>query len=100
MTFTGGPFNATRPDGQPNILAFFGTGLGQGATDIDADVNASVEVTIDNIPATVLYAGRAPGFTGLNQLNVVLRAGITPGTHDVRVTRHGVSSNNVTIAIK
>ncbi len=100
LTSTGPPFNAIRSNGQPNILAFFGTGLGPDATDIDGDVSASVQVTIDGVPAVVLYAGRAPGFTGLNQLNVELTGGITSGVHEVRVTRNGVTSNPVTIAIR
>ncbi len=98
--FTGPPFNATRGNGEPNVLAFFGTGLGADATDIDGDVNASVQATIDGNPASVLYAGRAPGFTGLNQLNVVLPAGIGSGTHTVQVSRGGVTSNSVTIEIR
>ena len=36
FTFTGAPFAATRPDGQPNIIALFGTGLGSDATDVGA----------------------------------------------------------------
>lgn len=99
FTFTPAPFNATR-NGQPNIIAFFGTGLGEDATDVDGNVAANVQVTIDGNPAVVQYAGRAPGFTGLNQLNVVLTAGISSGAHDVRVTRNGEAGNVVTIAIR
>jgi uncharacterized protein (TIGR03437 family) len=93
------PFNAKRASGEPNIVAFFGTGLGADATDVDGNVSANVQVTIDGSPVTVQYAGRAPGFTGLNQLNVVLPANISPGTHNVQVTRNGTASNIVTIAI-
>ncbi len=100
FTSTGGPFNATRPTGEPNILSFYGTGLGADATDIDGDVSSNVQVTIDGNPAAVLYAGRAPGFTGSNQLNVMLPTGITSGSHEVRVTRNGVTSSVVTIAIR
>lgn len=100
FTFTGAPFNATRPDGQPNVIAFFGTGLGADATDVDGNVAGSVQATIDGTPATVQYAGRAPGFTGLNQFNVVLPIGIASGTHNVQFTRNGVASNVVTIAVR
>jgi uncharacterized protein (TIGR03437 family) len=99
FTFTLPPFNATR-NGQPNIIAFFGTGLGADATDVDGNVAANVSVTIDGNPAVVQYAGRTPGFTGLNQLNVVLTAGISSGAHNVQVTRNGVASNVATIAIR
>jgi uncharacterized protein (TIGR03437 family) len=99
FTFTPAPFNATR-NGQPNIIAFFGSGLGADATDVDGNVAANVSVTIDGNPAIVQYAGRAPGFTGLNQLNVVLTAGISSGAHNVQVTRNGVASNVAPIAIR
>jgi uncharacterized protein (TIGR03437 family) len=99
FTFAGAPFAAAR-NGQPNILAFFGSGLGADATDVDGNVSGSVSATIDGMPAAVQYAGRAPGFTGLNQFNIVLTAGISSGTHNVQVTRNGVASNVVTIAIR
>lgn len=98
--FTGAaaPFNATRAGGEPNIISVFGTGLGADATDIDANVNATA--TIDGNPTTILYAGRAPGFVGLNQFNVVFPAGITTGTHTLVISRNGVASNTVTIAVR
>jgi uncharacterized protein (TIGR03437 family) len=100
FTFTGPPFAATRANGEPNIIAIYGTGLGADATDVDGNVSASVQATIGGRPATVAYAGRAPGLVGLNQLNIALPAGITPGTHNVVVTRNGRASNAVTIAIR
>jgi uncharacterized protein (TIGR03437 family) len=100
FTFTGPPFNAARANGEPNVLAFFGTGLGADATDIDGNVNASVQVRVDANPVIVLYAGRTPGFTGLNQLNVALPVGIGAGTHTVQVSRDAVTSNSVTIEIR
>ncbi len=99
FTFSGPPFSATRAGGEENIIAFYGTGLGPDATDLDGNVSGSVRVTIDGIPASVGYAGRAPGFVGLNQLNVVLPKGIAPGIHTVIVSRNGKASNPVTIAI-
>jgi uncharacterized protein (TIGR03437 family) len=36
---------------------------------------------------------------GVNQLNVVLPANITSGTHNVVMHRNGVNSNLVTVAI-
>ncbi len=94
------PFNATQANGQPNIIAVFGTGLGADATDVDGNVNTSVQARIDGNPVTVQYAGCVPGFTGLNQFNLVLPAGITSGTHTLTVARGGATSNSVTITIK
>ncbi len=97
--FTGaiGPFNAKRANGEPNIISIFGTGLGADATDVDGSVN--VEAKIDGQVVTVLYAGRAPGLVGLNQFNVVFPATISPGIHTLTISRNGVVSNMVTIAI-
>ena len=100
LTGTLAPFSATRGGGEPNIISLFGTGLGSDATDTGGDVSASVQVRVDGNPATALYAGPAPGFVGLNQLNVMLPVGINSGTHTVIVSRNGVVSNTVTIAIR
>ncbi|MFN0086763.1 MAG: kelch repeat-containing protein [Blastocatellia bacterium] len=100
FTFAPGPFNATRASGEPNIIAFYGTGLGADATDADGNVSAAAQATIAGVPATVLYAGRAPGFAGLNQFNIILPAAISTGVHNVQVMRNGVPGNVVTIAIR
>ncbi|MGH9843478.1 MAG: hypothetical protein ACREEM_32470 [Blastocatellia bacterium] len=94
------PFNPTRASGEPNIISVFGTGLGADATDVDANVAASVQANIGGRAATVQYAGRAPGFVGLNQFNIALPAGLASGTHTLIVARGGVASNAVTITIK
>lgn len=99
ITFAGAPFSPTREGGQPNIIAVFGTGLGGDATDLEVDVKASVEVTIDGMVATLTYAGSATNFVGLNQFNVVLPVGISSGNHTLIVKRNGRTSNPVTIAI-
>jgi uncharacterized protein (TIGR03437 family) len=59
-----------------------------------------VEARIDGQAVEVQYAGRAPGFVGLNQFNLLLPAGISPGTHMLTLSRNGVPGNPVTIAIK
>jgi uncharacterized protein (TIGR03437 family) len=46
----------------------------------------------------VLYAGRAPGYAGLNQVNLSFPAGITNGPHTLKITR-GATSQAVTIPI-
>jgi uncharacterized protein (TIGR03437 family) len=78
----------------------FGTGLGADVTDIDGNANAAVQARIGGQAVTVLYAGRAPGFVGLNQLNIVLPAGITAGTYTLLVSRDGVAANSVTVTIR
>src|SRR5258708_38156058 len=75
--------------GQPatagETVLLFGTGFGAvqtpvatGVASTDANpVVAQVQVTIGGQPATVVYAGLAPSFVGLYQLNVVIPAGGT-----------------------
>jgi uncharacterized protein (TIGR03437 family) len=98
FTFKGEPLAATQMNGSPNIIAIFLTGLGEDATDANVDVRASVEAQIDGQPVNVLYAGRAPGYAGLNQVNLALPAGITTGGHTLTIKR-GVVSKAVTIRI-
>lgn len=100
--FTGaiGPFNAKQANGAPNIILVFGTGLGADATDVDGNVNASVEAKIDGNAVTALYAGRAPSFVGLNQFNIAFPATISSGVHTLAISRNSVVSNTVTIAVR
>ncbi|MGH9801294.1 MAG: hypothetical protein ACRD82_13085, partial [Blastocatellia bacterium] len=100
FTFTPGPFNAKQSNGQPNIVAVFGTGLGADVTDADGNVNAATTATIDGAAVTVSYAGRAPGFIGLNQFNIVFPATIAAGNHTLLISRNGIAAREVTIAVK
>ena len=100
ITFTGAPFSATRANGQPNIITLYATGLGADVTDVDGDASASPQATIAGSPMTVLYAGHAPGYVGLNQFNLLLPVGIKAGTYAIIVSRNGVASNTSTITIK
>ncbi len=94
------PFNAKQTNGQPNIISVFGTGLGADATDVDGNVNSAVQAMIDDAPATLNYAGRAPGFTGLNQFNITFPDNITSGSHTLVFSRNGILSNQVTFTVK
>jgi len=60
-----------------------------------------VTVTIGGQPAQVLFAGLAPGFAGLYQVNIVVPAGIPSGVNvPVVLTTAGFSSAPVTVAIQ
>jgi uncharacterized protein (TIGR03437 family) len=100
FTFAPAPFQATQMNGNPNIIAFFGTGLGGDATDQGGNIAASVNAMLNGGSVTVLYAGRSPGFTGLNQFNVALPPGIGGGIHQFVLFRSGEASNTVTIDIR
>ena len=44
-----------------------------------------VAVTIGGVAAEVLFAGAAPGFTGLQQLSFVTPLGLEPGTKELTI---------------
>ena len=77
------------------------TGLGATTQKSGLDyANVLPTVTIDGKAATLLYAGRAPGFPGLDQLNVIVPAGVSAGNAQLVVTSLGKVSNTTTLAIR
>jgi adhesin/invasin len=64
-----------------------------------ARVAAEVVVTIDGIAAPVTFAGLAPGFAGLYQVNVTLPSGVAAGRRSVTMAAGGVISNTVEIVL-
>jgi adhesin/invasin len=49
-------------------------------------ITGMVQVTIGGQPAQVSYAGVAPGYAGLSQINAVIPTGLTPGDQPVFIT--------------
>ncbi|MEP7271227.1 MAG: DUF4394 domain-containing protein [Acidobacteriota bacterium] len=88
---------------RPDHLVLFGTGIrnAPGANPGDSNgVAEAVTVTIQGIPAVVLWAGPAPGNTGLDQINVVIPPSLAgAGRVQVKVTVAGQTSNVVTVTI-
>lgn len=73
-------------------VSFYGTGL-RG--------RANVTVTIGGVPAPVQYAGPAPGFAGLDQVNVILPPALRGrGESNVVLTVDGQFSNGVSINVR
>ena len=61
----GGLNTSAAPAARGSVLQIFGTGYGP----LDASGQAAASVWIANLPAWVLYSGRAPGIPGLWQIN-------------------------------
>jgi uncharacterized protein (TIGR03437 family) len=70
-----------------NFVSLFLTGLGR--------IGVPSQVTLNNVSVAVTYAGPAPGFRGLDQINIELPAGMTSGTVVVYARKH--ASNAVTL---
>lgn len=86
--------SASNPAARGSVIVLYATGQGQ-------DLSA-VSVTIDGYAAGVLYAGPAPGYQGLMQINAQIPAGfLPPGIQPVLLTIGNASSQDgVTIAVQ
>jgi uncharacterized protein (TIGR03437 family) len=104
--------SGANPAPRGSFVTLFGTGQGQVAPALEtgqladsahlSQVVAPVEVTIGGQPATVSFAGMAPGFAGLLQINAVVPPGGSAGPQTrVEVTIDGIATGqNATMAVE
>ncbi len=64
-----------------------------------SSVTSAVTATIGGQAAAVSFAGLAPGFVGLWQLNIVVPSGVTQGDLPLVVTVGGQSSNSANVSV-
>lgn len=96
-----------RPAKLNDTMVLWGTGLGadansdlSGATSGDQTAAGQVKVVVGGIEVTPLYAGRSSGSPGLDQINFVVPASVTPGCFvSLAVKAGGRTSNLGTIAV-
>jgi len=62
-------------------------------------VTAAYSATIGSNSAEVSFAGLAPGFVGLLQMNIVVPTGLSQGNFPLVVTIGGETSNSATISV-
>jgi uncharacterized protein (TIGR03437 family) len=105
-------FSLTSPTNTANpqdVLAIFVTGLGGsnpalqsgqlGPANPLASMTTQPTVTIGGVNAQMLAAVQAPGFAGVQQVNVVVPAGLS-GVQPVRVSSGGAQSNSFNVTLQ
>lgn len=100
--------SASQPAPAGSVVAAYVTGLGtvspaigdgQEAPDSPLSrVTAQVTAMIGSTPAQVQFAGLAPGFAGLYQVNILVPS-LTAGQYALTITVGGTVSNIATIAV-
>ena len=63
-------------------------------------VHSPVEVLVDSLAVTPVFAGLAPGFVGLYQINVVLPQDLTSKVYSLRLGTNGHLSNPVSFPVQ
>jgi uncharacterized protein (TIGR03437 family) len=62
-------------------------------------VTSMVTATLGGQPAMVLFAGLAPGYVGLYQVNLMIPQ-LAPGNYPLQISANGAASNTATISIR
>src|SRR5579884_1504448 len=100
---------ASRPAAAGSVVSVYLTGLGAVDNAVATGAAASavplswatslVTATVGDNSAAVIFAGLAPNFAGLYQVNVVVPQ-LAPGDYPLRITAGGVASNSAIISVQ
>ncbi len=97
--------------GDPTTLVILATGLGAVNPPVDSGAIppsgtlsksvASPSILVGGVPAQVVFSGLAPGFVGVNQINIIIAPGTPTGDAvSLQIAVGGiVTSDKVTIAV-
>ena len=94
--------SSTSPARRGQVVLVFGTGFGEVVQQGNLSVTAKpVTAQINGVNVPVAFAGLAPGFIGLYQLNLQLPVDMPPGLDiSLTVTQGGVAGNPVTLSVQ
>jgi uncharacterized protein (TIGR03437 family) len=76
------------------------TGAAAPSSGPTSDTTSPVTVTIGGVTENAMFAGLAPGYVGLYQVNAQVPAGVSGPSVTVTITVGGVTSNAVTIPVQ
>ncbi len=99
------PGTTAAPANPGDTLTFYGTGFGTVTPAVangtvaggQASLSATFTMTIGNAPASVTYAGTAPGNVGLYQFNVQVPNNISGGDQLVQFSLNGTANSLQTL---
>ncbi len=104
--------SSTNPAARGSVILIYGTGFGATTPSVAsgqpapgdppglARLVATPTVSIGGQSAQILFAGLAPGFVGLFQINAVVPATVSAGNAQIVVTIGSATSNTVTVAVQ
>jgi uncharacterized protein (TIGR03437 family) len=101
--------DASNPTAPGRFVVIYATGLGALQTPTESgeafppmanEARVRPVVTIAGREAPVLYAGAAPGYIGLYQINVQVPDGVMAGAATLRILQGGQASNATTLFVR
>jgi uncharacterized protein (TIGR03437 family) len=99
----------SQPAATGSVIAAYVTGLGAATPPVGTGVAApkdnlsivtgDVSATIGSTPASVQFAGLAPGFAGLYQVNIQVPQ-MSPGQYPLQISVNGIASNAAPVSVR